>query len=222
MPRPSYGYTLANERPVPGVTTIIGRFDDKQFLIEWANKMGLKGISTKEVREQAFKDGKEIHHVFENVIKRRKVDVRPEHEKFVKKFTTVLQELEIVDVLSEIALVSEDHKFGGTPDLIVKTIKDENVIVDFKFANFVGVSLAYQMGAYKILAMENLRRNVTRAIGVHLEKKKFAKGETSIRLVEFSESALDYFAEKFLELRRMYDVVKEAEQAFEEAEIRFV
>jgi hypothetical protein len=214
MPRPSYGYALADGIPIPGVTTLIGRFDDKSFLIDWANKMGLQGISTKDIRNEAFRDGKEIHHVFENVIKRRAIDVKPEHEKFVETLTNFLRDLEVVDVLSEIALVSEVHKFGGTPDLIIKTLSGEDMVLDFKFANYIGVGVAYQMGAYKILIEENMRRTIKRGIGVHLEKKKFKKGETAIKFIEVVD--LEFYAQAFLGLRAMYDKIKEAEERFKQ------
>lgn len=214
MPRPSYGYSTFDGTSVPGVTTIIGRFDDKSFLITWANKQGLAGVSTEDIRNKAFAEGKEIHNVFESVVKRRPVEVRPEHQGFVDKLVEFLRELEVRDVLSEIALVSEEHKFGGTPDLIVKTAQEETVIVDFKFANYIGVALAYQMGAYRILVRENLRREPKRAVGIHLDKKSFKKGIIKVTLVKLEGEAYDLYTEGFLKLREMYNLAKANESLF--------
>jgi hypothetical protein len=213
MPRPTRGYTLHDGSKAPGVTSIIGRFDNKSRLINWANKVGLEGKSLKEIQTEAFQDGKDVHFVFENIIKRRDIAIPEKLQPFADKLLAVLKKYEIVDVLSEIPMSSEMYKFGGTPDLIVKTKAGESIVFDFKFTSMLTVSVAYQMGAYRILLEENTGRVAERAVALHLDKKKFKNGLYSLQPVEIVN--LKKYADIFLQLRSLYDVLEDTEDTFE-------
>jgi|TARA_R100001594_G_scaffold21580_1_gene41623 hypothetical protein len=62
MPTGNY---ILNDKKVPSVTTIIGRFKNAQGLIIWSNKLGLKGINYFDELNKAGDIGTNLHDLAE-------------------------------------------------------------------------------------------------------------------------------------------------------------
>lgn len=215
MPRPTKGYTLHDGSVVPGVTTIVGRFDDKTGLISWANKQGLEGVSLADTRAQAFAEGKDVHYALECVLKRRMSSVPEAYRGFADLFLRILKHLQLKDFLSEISLASESHKFGGTPDMIATTVDGEHIIVDFKFSAGLYTGVAYQLGAYKILVEENMARIVSKGIAIQVDKKAHKQGKIQLRALTIGD--LTPYAQAFLSMRSLYTTLEECGELFDRA-----
>ena len=109
------------------------------------------------------------------------------------------------EVLSqEEQLVSEAHRYGGTPDAIAKDGKGRIVLLDWKTSNAVYADYIWQLGAYRILWNEN-HPEMPLTGGSHL--CRFAKEKGDFAHHFFPN--IDEAEEGFLLMRRLYDVDKE-------------
>ncbi len=68
MPTPKHGYFLADGTRVPGVTTILNRFNDSGGLLQWANAEGKAGRSLYEKRDEAADIGTLAHAMVEELL----------------------------------------------------------------------------------------------------------------------------------------------------------
>lgn len=174
MPTPKSGYHLKDGTRVPGTTTIIGRWKDSGGLIMWAYKQGREHEAlaqrvrhkelpeaTKvpsrlyEVVEEAADIGTEAHGLVEAHINGD--DLPAASPTAMDAFNAYLSweaqsKLEIVE--QEMQLVSEEYRFGGTPDAIGR-IGNELCLVDWKTSNSVYSDYLIQLAAYKHLWEEN-------------------------------------------------------------------
>ncbi len=155
-------YKVGGSR-VPGVTTILSKFKDPGGLMHWAHNLGLEGKDYREERDKAASAGSMAHDMIECTIlgKPRLVptaeqyDLAPDvfeemYTKALMGFTAFqdwasMTKLEII--ATETALVSEDHKFGGTPDA-VGIANGEIVLLDWKTSNRIYADYIVQVSAY--------------------------------------------------------------------------
>lgn len=213
MPHPKEGYRLADGTRVPGTTTIIGRFKDSGALIRWAWQQGKDGLDLYETRDTAANIGTAAHSMVEASIRGKdpeaalvETGLPDEHRDRARgafhayQTWASMSRLEIVD--QEMMLVSERHKFGGTPDAI-GLVNGELCLVDWKTSNGVYSDFLLQLAAYRILWEE---RHPDRPLvgGFHL--CKFSKDYGDFAHHYFSE--LDDAARMFLHLRAAYDYDK--------------
>lgn len=157
-------YKLADGTRVPGVTTVLGILA-KPALISWANRMGLQGIDTTKYVDAAANAGTCCHAMIEAHLKGEEFD-ESEYDStaidiasngYLKYLdwekANVLESIE-----SELPLVSERYKFGGTIDMYC-TLNGIPTLVDFK-TNQTGIydEMMHQTaGAYRLLLEENGR-----------------------------------------------------------------
>jgi len=165
MARPKHGYKTADGKRVPGVTTIIGRYKESGGLIHWAWDLGMQGINYRDARDKAADAGTLGHDLIEDFIlgKDEKENLLDGIDKdLVSKATQAFQafllwfesvSLEIVD--TEMALVSEVYRFGGTPDAIGKTPTGGIVLLDWKTSNRIYADYLIQLACYARLLEEN-------------------------------------------------------------------
>lgn len=167
MPTPRKGYFTKSGEKVPGTTTIIGRFKDSGALIQWAWKRG-KEFPDEPLyasRDEAANIGSAAHAMVEAHIKKEdpetalsgfmldekgRAKARSAYNAFVN--WSSMSHLEIVD--QEMLLVSEQYRFGGTPDAIGR-VNGELCLVDWKTSNGVYMDFLLQLAAYKQLWEEN-------------------------------------------------------------------
>jgi len=154
-------YKTKKGKRVPGVTTITGVMD-KPALKYWANTIGLQGIEVKSYVDELAEIGTLAHYMIGCHCK----DTKPNLDDYSKnqidlaensyiKWMEWQEQTGFIPTKNELQLVSEEHLFGGTIDLI-GTIKDKVVLVDIKTSKGVyGEHKTQVAGGYKILTDEN-------------------------------------------------------------------
>lgn len=219
MPHQAY-YTKDGQR-VPSVTTISGPYGDCGGLMYWANQQGLNGNTLKDARAATATPGSMIHERVDAYIKG--VEWTP--ESWREKFDTVAayedacilsargfenfqrwHEVTQFNLISgEIALVSEEHKFGGCLDAIMT--RDGVALCDWKSGkngSALYASNLYQLAGYSILWDENFPARRINA-GYHIIR--FSRDKADFGHNYFSE--LDTEREVFLKLREVYELNKQ-------------
>ena len=165
MARPQGGrYKLADGTVVPSVTTILGRFKNCGPLMHWAWKEGCEGRNYRETRDKAAGVGTLAHALVENQWRGEVFDWEPVKEQYshediekAQKAFGAYQEwarqtnLEVV--AGETPLVSEEYKFGGTPDAIM--VNGKLALGDWKTSSGVYEDYLIQIAAYGQLWNEN-------------------------------------------------------------------
>ncbi len=101
---------------------------------------------------------------------------------------------------TELGLVSEAHRYGGTLDAVGRDGAGNIVLVDWKTSNGVYGDYLYQLAAYSLLLEENRPELAPR--GYHL--CRFAKDSADFAHHAFGE--LDQEKEAFLLMRRLYEI----------------
>jgi hypothetical protein len=174
MGRPAIGYyTKAGER-VPSVTEVLSKFKNADPLVNWAFKLGKEaGIasaqgrpaprSAHEVKTQAGQAGNIAHDMIEAWWKSEPYVYEGVKlaagimERAVRGFENAMQwivnsKYKIVD--TEVSLVSEQHKFGGTRDVSFRLPDGSRRLGDWKTSNSIYADYLLQIAAYDILALE--------------------------------------------------------------------
>lgn len=218
MPTPKTGYFLKDGTKVPGTTTVIGRFKDSGGLLYWAFSQGKAGKNKLyDEAEKAADIGTCAHAMVEmrvngrsddeclaladNMLtdpdmKTKAISAYRAYEAWAKNFNVQILE-------QEIQLVSEKHRFGGTPDA-VGIINDQLVLLDWKTSNSVYSDYLIQLAAYRQLWEENYpERPITG--GFHL--LRFAKEHGDFAHHYFPN--LDNAWRQFILFREAYEIDKE-------------
>lgn len=217
MPSPKQGYYLKSGDKVPGTTTIIGRFKDSGALVQWAYKQGREHErlvwqgrpapkSLYEKVEEAADIGTIVHSLIEKHIKMQPVNME-EFEKMdprVKSSFDAYLQWERINGLkileTEMPLVSEEMRFGGTPDAIGR-IGDELCLIDWKTSNRVYTDHIIQCAAYCYLVNEREGKEVVKT--AHLCRFSKEHGDFSHHyFTGLLESPLAAFGH----MRRLYDI----------------
>lgn len=215
MPRPKDGYKLKDGTKVPGVGDITGRYADKGALITWAFRQGKAGEATLYgERDRAADIGTAVHDMIDmelegrsNQIDARASQLNPEtRDKAMKAFGAFIawrRQYQIKVVASEVSLVSEQHRYGGTLDKVI-TINGSDAchMLDFKTGKDIYVESLLQLGAYKGLWSE--ARMNTPLDGFHILRCDKTTGEFEHRYF----ANLDEYLSLFLLYRQAYDIDK--------------
>ncbi len=203
------GYWIDSKR-VPSVTTIISRWKESGALIYWAWNEGREGRDFRETKQAAADAGTAVHEMVEAWKLRGTFDrseyttetisrARGAYEAFLEWANQ--SKLEIAQ--SEVSLLSQKHRFGGTLDAIL--VQGKLSLGDWKSSNGVYPDYILQLAAYGILWEEN---NPEKPLlgGYHL--LRFSKCEHPDDPVSFSHhfwSDLELAKRQFLLLREAYD-----------------
>lgn len=156
--RPQGGYKLADGTRIPGVTTIIGRFKDSGALMFWAFQQGKLGKEKLyEEAEKAADIGTYAHELVRAWLHQEPEPVSPLDPEGTDKARTAFgafrkwSEATALRIhATETALVSEEHRFGGTLDA-VGYVGDDLCLLDWKTSNGVYPDYLIQLAAYKHL-----------------------------------------------------------------------
>jgi hypothetical protein len=206
-------YKDQSGKRIPSVTTIISRFKDSDRLLFWANRQGLEGKTLDESRHEAVTPGTIGHLMVEAHIHGQEYRPRQYSAELLAKaraaFAAYLAWERMTAITfrhTEVALISEKHRFGGTFDA-VGLIGNELALFDWKCANAVYADHVYQLAAYKILWEENYPEHPIVG-GVHL--CRFSKEQAEFNHHWFG--SLDEETATFLLMRSLYDRVKLTEK----------
>lgn len=155
--RPKGGYYIGNDR-VPGSTTITGRFKDPGGLYfgHWRN--GKEGRDFGDWGgTDALAIGTQVHDAVEAFLH----GDEPVELTSLEAISAYGAWREWWDgtgftvVATEVPLVSERYRFGGTPDALLRDTRDRLCIFDVKTSKGLFPDYLWQIASYKVLWEEN-------------------------------------------------------------------
>lgn len=160
---PHQKYILNDGTEVPGGSTICKLGDDPSALIHWAWSLGREGKDYKKERDKAADIGTIAHFMIECMLNNQVADLsdytQDECDKALVcygKFLDWWDEQHLEKVATEIQLVNETYKYGGTIDLIAKRNKNgDHVLIDFKTSKKISESYWRQCAGYAALWNHN-------------------------------------------------------------------
>lgn len=153
-------YLLKSGERVPGTTTVLSRFKDSGGLIHWAWQCGVDGKDYRDERDKAASVGTIAHEMVECHIRGRQFDPNKYPAELVRRaeksfgaFLEWASDTQLKAAETEVRLVSEKYKYGGTPDVFF--VKGKRSLGDWKTSNAVYAEYLCQLAAYKNLWEEN-------------------------------------------------------------------
>ncbi len=164
--RPAQGYKVDGKR-VPGVTTIVGRFKDAGALIHWAWQCGVDGKDYKKERDSAASAGNLAHDMIHNwtlglppfpeLEREHTVEQIQQAKGAFRNFKQWAQTVDMTVIRAEEPLTSVAHRYGGTPDAVVKCAEGP-MLLDYKTGKDtrIFVETWLQLGGYSVLLRECL------------------------------------------------------------------
>lgn len=206
MARPP-AYRLKDGTVVPGTTTIIGRYRESGALLFWAWKQGKEGKDFRETKDKAAESGTLAHAAVEAKVRglpfewpeKSDADVVRRAKKALENFEEWASQTKLQITHSEVPLISERYKYGGTLDCML--ISGKRSLGDYKTSNGVYPDYLIQLGAYGILWEENFPDMPIEG-GYHL--LRFAK-----EFADFSHhfwSELETAKKAFILMRQLWDL----------------
>ena len=206
--------TKVDGKRVPSVTTILGKMKDPGGLMYWANQMGLDGLTLQEARNQVANPGTMAHDLVEAHIngwdepefpgvKKESVGLA---KQALRNFIKWQKMSRMAFRYTEVSLVSDKHRFGGRLDAIGQEPEGDLCIVDFKTGGLYAEHL-FQVAAYHIMWNENYPDDLLTG-GAHLLS---FKRETADFAHHYFGN-FDYEMETFIQMRHLYDRIKNAEK----------
>lgn len=137
-------YITASGEEVPGATAILGVMDKGPGLLSWAYNCGLKGIDYRKVKDEAASIGSLAHFMSECFLKGDEPDISAFSGQDIEKATQSFlkfkewwEEEEMTLVHSELQLVHDKLRYGGTLDLVARDRKNRLCLVDLKTSKAV-------------------------------------------------------------------------------------
>lgn len=216
MSRPRGGYKTKDGIKCPGVTTVISRFKDAGGIIYWAWEQGRDGYDFRETKDDAAEAGNLAHALVEQHITghsdpdlTEKIEngKLPEHVRIAalrafENYRNWERMTQLKVIKTEMSLISEKHKFGGTFDgIAVVEIEGKRSLADWKTSSAIYRDALVQVAAYKNLWEENFPDQPIEG-GFHL--CRFSRTEADFSHHYFED--LDIAWEQFLLFRRAYDI----------------
>lgn len=155
-------YQLKDGTRVPGNTTVVGSWgENKGPLMNWAWKMGLEEVDIYDYMSQMKTIGKLGHALILSPLSSEVMDIKKYSQEQIDAAENAqlswlewLKGHEIEPILIEAPLVSEQHKFGGTPDIYGR-VNGKLEVIDLKTGSGIYQSHFVQVAAYKQLLEEN-------------------------------------------------------------------
>lgn len=133
------------------VTTIIKNTIANPSLNNWFKKNSLNKIT--KTTEQAATFGTEAHELFEKIMNGEIVDPSVEYRPVVNSFVKWAEAHCVQKIHTELNLVSNKMGFAGTCDFI-GYVDGKLVIADWKTSRTYSITNGYQLGAYRLAAIE--------------------------------------------------------------------
>jgi hypothetical protein len=152
---PHQKYLLSDGTQVPGGSTICKIGDDPSALIHWAWNLGREGKDYKKERDKAADIGTIAHFMIECMLNNQVADLsdytQEECDKALVcygKFLDWWDEQHLEKVATEIQIVHNAMRYGGTIDLIAKRKNGDHVLLDFKTSKKISDSYWRQCAGY--------------------------------------------------------------------------
>ena len=173
-----------DNKRVKSVTTLINAHLgwSKGALIGWTRKHCLKGDDSMAIMKEAGRVGTLTHIMIEEFIKGGRVFLdgySPKEISHAKEayynFLTFKKDYNPEILETELKMVSEQYKFGGTCDAVAKVKIGKNkklMILDWKSSNSIHSEHKIQIAAYAKMYEENSGERIKGALIVRLDKDK--------------------------------------------------
>lgn len=216
MATPKKGYFTEDGLKIPGTTTIIGRFKESGALIRWAYNQGVAGVELYEKRDAAADIGTYVHTLVESCLRDGTVDVPPPLGMTAENVARARSAFEAFQAWHrgsrltirplEKHLVSEIHRYGGTPDAIAEEADSQKLsLIDWKSSKSFYIDNLIQLAAYVNLWNENRpQRLITGGIHVVRFGKEGADFEHRYFPIEHPKMGIAW--KQFLLFRQAYDL----------------
>ena len=159
---PHQKYFLRDGRQVIGASSIAKIGDDPGGLIHWAWKKGIAGEDYRSSRDAAADAGTVCHGLIEAYLIGDTLDLSDfapeaimEAETGFHAFREWWEAEKMVFMYSELQLVSHDHEYGGTLDIVGRDPQGRVCLLDVKHTNQIRESHLRQLAGYEYLYNEN-------------------------------------------------------------------
>lgn len=161
--KPHQKYSLSGSViPLPGCSWICKIGDSSDGLVSWSWKLGLEGKDYKIVRDEAAHSGTVAHALIEAYLNEYDLDLSDwptlaikEGELACKAFVRWWEKGEYRLISTETQLVSDEHLFGGTLDILAYNLEGKKCLIDLKRVKALRASHAIQVaGGYRLLVNE--------------------------------------------------------------------
>jgi hypothetical protein len=153
--QPHQKYFLQDGTQVAGGSTISKIGEDSGGLIYWAWDLGKKGKDYRKVSQEACDVGTLAHFMIEAFLNGFVCDFDDYSTQDIdralicyNKFVDWWEDQKLRKVYTEIQLVNETYKYGGTIDLIAERDNGEFVLIDFKTSKKISESYWRQCAGY--------------------------------------------------------------------------
>lgn len=190
-----------NDIPVPRTTEILSSMLHDDYLMVWANNIGLyQKIKYKESMEKSSTIGTYSHELVEQYIRKQEYDINHYNIRDFSIFNAVNNCIgsfklwyEQVFSNNDVCILGMEEKmscefFGGTYDALLN-INGKVYLVDFKTSNHISYKYFLQIAAYRyMLHLQGI--NIDGAIILQLDKKQPSFTEYIIHLD--NEEHLDF------------------------------
>jgi hypothetical protein len=177
LPTPRNGYFIGSTR-VPSVTTVLSTLGwGSENLLTWANNLGLDGKKHTEERQKAADVGTCAHDMIDCYLHKRRMDSDPYTPDVIEAarpafnaYLSWAKDHRVEVLASEFPLVSSAHRYGGTPDALVRINRTETVLLDFKTSKWLFAKHVIQVVAYLDLISECHNKYLDKAIVLRVGK----------------------------------------------------
>lgn len=148
--------------PLPGASTVAKVSEDSGGLIHWAFSQGKLGKDYREERDAAADSGTIAHALAEAHLVGDELDLSDFTQEAIdlgriafKNFLEWWEEKEMTFIATELQLVSHDHLFGGTLDILARNPEGKICLIDLKATKSIRAAHGVQCGGYSLLVNEN-------------------------------------------------------------------
>lgn len=207
-------YKLADGTRVPSVTTVTGaRKAGIEGLLVWANRLGREGKDHKEERQKAADAGSVAHAMVENHIHGREalegvLEIKPEILEPARKgfegFLRWQDMMQLEYLWTETPLVSEQYRFGGTPDALARGKDKLLILPDWKSSNAVYGDYIIQLAAYRVLCEDYQHESIPTCTIL-----RFGKEHGDFHFHSYPEEVMELGWKAFLHLLELYQLDKQ-------------
>lgn len=173
-------YRLKDGSQVAGASTIAKMGESMDFLLSWYHKLGQDGKDPKKVVEEAGSMGTVCHGLVQcyfqgnegNFDEFSKAEIEKGTQMF-EKFKKVWAEQNLQWLASEVVLVSEEYRYGGTLDLIAYNKDGDLTLADVKTSPRIYGHMLRQIAGYEYLWCEHHPDDrIQKRVIIRLDKKK--------------------------------------------------
>lgn len=217
-----------NGIPVPRVTHILSSMIHEDYLMSWANYIGIRGQRYKETLDLAARKGSYTHDAIENYIQNGvELDMKTvsgdcrdavdnSYNSFLK-WWSVIEQNEYEVIMQEYPLVGP--WFAGTLDLLIK-INGKIYLMDFKTSNHPSFKYFLQLAAYRYLLKELYNIIIDGCGIIMLNKECIDFKEIILNDINdtksYNHSYMKYCEETFFALTYSYYMRLQTEYMFKE------